>query len=263
MIHLIHRLGIDRRNLRALPLLPLVEVAWADGRVQPGEADLILKKVEERALNDDDRMMVEDWLRHTPSPAYLRTGRVALAWLKRHGDPGIDPVSLDNLLTDARAVAAAAGGLFGFWSVCRAEREALDRLEADLDSDELPPIAQESHPDFDQSANRVTLAMDSITREGEATLEPMFDTPMRLPVRPRGVLMGSAANADVRIVDAAGIGEEHAAIYAKSTGYVLRALQGPVWVNGERHGERRLLGGETIRLSRDVSFVFKWVRPIR
>jgi hypothetical protein len=263
MLHLIHRMGIDRRNLRSLPLLPLVEVAWADGWVQATEAELIRTKTVERDLNDDDRMMVEDWLRHSPSPAYMRTGRVALAWLRHHGDPTLDPALLDTVVEDAMAVAEAAGGFLGFGRICRAEWDTLERLEQDLDCEELPPIAQEPHPDFATPNNRVTLAWsNSLTIEGEATLEPMFDTPMRLPVRPRGLLLGATAHADVQILDDAQIAPEHAVIYAKASGYVVRALSGPVWVNGERLGERRLLGGETLRLSDRVSFVFKWVRPI-
>ncbi|MEZ4234766.1 MAG: hypothetical protein R3F59_01095 [Myxococcota bacterium] len=265
MLHLIHRMGLDRRNLRSLPLLPLVEVAWADGRIQPGESRVILEAADDRQLNDDDRLMLEDWMRHSPSPAYLRSGRVALAWLRRHGDPSIDPQTLEHLVDDAQRVAEAAGGLFGFRRVCRAERETLERLEQDLAADDLPPMVRdEPHPDFVTPNNRCTLAVvNSITAEGDATLEPMFDTPMRLPVRPRGLTMGSSDTADVRIVDDPQIAVDHAAIYAKATGYVVRALEGPVWINGERHTERRLLGGETLRLSDGVSFVFKWVRPLR
>ena len=35
-------LGMDRTSFRALPLLPLIQVAWADGEVQEEERNLIL-----------------------------------------------------------------------------------------------------------------------------------------------------------------------------------------------------------------------------
>jgi hypothetical protein len=66
---------------------------------------------------------------------------------------------------------------------------------------------------------------------------------MRLPVRP--LLLGSRADAEVQILDDPQVAPDHAVIYAKARGYVVRAVGGPLWVNGERTGERRLLGGET------------------
>ena len=138
------------------------------------------------------------------------------------------------------------------------------RLEQDLTREALPDFVQaEIHPDFATPTNRVTLAQSPTPElDGEAALVPMFDAPHRIPICPQGLLIGSSPDADVCIVDGDEIAKEHAAIYAKSTGYVLREVDGPVWVNGERLGERRLLGGETVRLSGWVSFVFKWVRPI-
>ena len=35
------RLGLDATNWRAVSLLPLVEVAWADGRIQVAERKLL------------------------------------------------------------------------------------------------------------------------------------------------------------------------------------------------------------------------------
>ncbi|MEQ1506980.1 MAG: FHA domain-containing protein [Myxococcota bacterium] len=261
MLHLTHRLGIDRRNLRSLSLLPLVEVAWADGKIQPRELDLIRTKAEERALNDDDRMVLENWLKYTPSPGYLRAGRVALAWARQHGDPGLDPDWLRKIPDDARAVAAAAGGLFGIGAVCRAEREALTRLVTELDEPviELPP---DTHPDFTAKGNRVTLAFSSSTAdEGPAVLEPMFDVPMRLPLNQGETWVGTGPDCDVRLIDDPEIAGSHCVIERSEHGFLARALDGAVWLNGERVEERRLLGGEIVRISPSVSFVFKHVRP--
>lgn len=268
MLHLIHRLGIDRRNLRSLPMLPLIEVAWADGRVQPREAELIRAKARERRLNDDDALILEDWMRHSPSPAYMRSGRVALAWLRTTGDPGVDPADLHHVVEDAREVAAAAGGLLGFGAVCRAEREAIARLEADLAAGVPEVLAErepfDHHPDFANRQNAVTLAYSSVSTpaEGPATLVPMFDAPMRLAVAERGTTIGAEEGSEVQILDDPEVARAHCVVYAAGKGYLVRAIDGPVWVNGERITVRRLLGGETLRLSGSSSFVFKWVRPL-
>ena len=43
LIKTIHYMGIDRENYPIVALLPLVQVAWADGDVHDREKELILK----------------------------------------------------------------------------------------------------------------------------------------------------------------------------------------------------------------------------
>ena len=82
---LLRKLGIDRRNLRSLPVLPLVEVAWADGEVQEAERELILRLAEDRYhLEEEGRRMLRNWLHHKPSQAYVHRGQeVLLSLCKR------------------------------------------------------------------------------------------------------------------------------------------------------------------------------------
>jgi hypothetical protein len=264
MIQLLHRLGIDRRNLRALPVLPLVEIAWADGHIQPREAALIRKKAEQWGLRGDDLRMLDNWLAHPPSPGYLRSAHTVLGWLRRHGDPALDPTSLHTLLDDATSVAKAAGGLLGFGAICRAERDALTMLTAELSApvEDVPETG--GHPDFVRKNGVVTLAWtDATLAESEGILSPLFDAPMRLPVPTRGLIVGSGVRADVRIVGDPDVHAEHCLVYARGAeGFLVKSLSGPVSVNGERVLERRLLGGETIRATEATSFVFKFVRPL-
>lgn len=261
---LLRKLGVDRRNLRALPLLPLTEVAWADGVVQPAELALIQQIALGRGLADEERILLDGWLAFPPTPEYLRAGRLALAWYRRRGDPNLDPEELRAIVPGARAVAAADGGVFGFGAVSRAERRALNRITADIESAvDHGFVAPEGHPDFHQKHNRVTLAWSATPgapEEGDAVLQPLFDVPMRLPLGDCETWIGTSEDADVRLVDDPDVFPSHCVIDRTPEGYVARALDGQVWVNGERVKERRLLGGETIRISPAVSFVFKWVR---
>src|SRR5688500_13479639 len=83
LFRLLQRLGIDRGNLRALAVLPLVEVAWADGEVTPRERDRIERAARELALSPEGWMLLTDWLAHAPSPAALHASRLALSRLAR------------------------------------------------------------------------------------------------------------------------------------------------------------------------------------
>jgi hypothetical protein len=263
LLQQLHLLGIDRRNLRALPLLPLVEVAWADGRIQDAERVYIEQKAAEHRLSDEDRLMLGNWFSHPPSPGYTQAAHTALAWLRRHGDPALAPAMLTAVVDDARKVAEAAGGVLGFGRVCRAEREAIQRLESDLGSPPQALRSGEHHPDFGRKNPLVTLAQSPDTcDEGEAVLAPLFGSSSRLHIPERGMVIGSSAASHVRIDGDPGVIDRHCQIEVRSGGFYIRSA-GPLWVNGERMRERRLLGGETIRLSDAVSFVFKFVRTWR
>lgn len=259
---LLHRLGVDRQNLKALAALPLVEVAWADGRVQPQEQVVIYQKADRYFFRDEDRLLLGNWLQHPPSESYCRMGCAALAWLARSGDPLLDPIPMGVVLEDARAVACAAGGFFGFGSISRSERAVLARLSADLTAPALTP-AGEPHPDFQRKNRIVTLSYAPPGKqEGDAVLVPLFDAPRRLTLSREGLVIGSEADAAVRIVGDKEVARYHAIVAEKEGAIYARALGGPVWVNGERIVERRLLGGETIRITDAASFVFKLVRPL-
>jgi hypothetical protein len=263
LLQQLHHLGIDRRNLRALPLLPLVEVAWADGRIQDAERGYIEQKAVEHKLSEEDRLMLGNWFSHQPSLGYTQSAHTALSWLRRHGDPALSPTMLTSVVDDARKVAEAAGGLLGFGRVCRAEREALARLATELDSPPPALLREERHPDFGRKNPLVTLAQSpGACDEGEAVLAPLFGGPARLHIPDSGMDIGSSAETHLRIEGDPGVIARHCQIELRSGGFYVCG-SGPLWVNGERVLERRLLGGETIRLSDAVSFVFKFVRTWR
>ena len=71
-------LGLDKRNYKAVCLLPLVEIAWADGVVQPGERTAILKaaRLAKRTRPRASSMTV-------PWRCALRTVRM-FSWLSRN-----------------------------------------------------------------------------------------------------------------------------------------------------------------------------------
>jgi hypothetical protein len=189
-------------------------------------------------------------------------GCAALVSLAKDGDPLLDAIPLAGLREDARAVASAAGGFLGWGAISRVERAVLNRLEADLSTPAIG-AGQEAHPDFARKNGIVTLSYAPPGQpESDAVLVPLFDAPRRLPLAAEGLLIGSEENAAVRIVGDREVARYHALVAAKEGAIYARALGGPVWVNGERIVERRLLGGETIRITDAASFVFKLVRPL-
>ncbi|HHO50786.1 MAG TPA: TerB family tellurite resistance protein [Deltaproteobacteria bacterium] len=126
-------LGLNRSNYRAVALLPLVEVAWADGRIQRAERELIARIAQRYGLEPGDAWL-ERWLERRPSATlFLAVRTVLLALMSRRGqDPGTpdDPVAL---LALCLRVAEAAGGLFGLaFTVSPRERACIEEIASHL-----------------------------------------------------------------------------------------------------------------------------------
>ena len=119
-------LGISAETVAALTLVPLVEVAWADGKVDDRERKAILRAAEEAGIANGTvaHALLENWLVTRP-PKSLR-----LAWedyvkeLCKKLTPE-DRIRLERVLGRARDVAIAAGGFLGLGKKVSAEEEAV------------------------------------------------------------------------------------------------------------------------------------------
>ena len=153
-------LGVDEASHRVVALLPLVQVAWADGTVQKAEFDLIQGIASNTGmLHGDGARILKSWLTHAPTEDYLRRGRRCLLTLAlRSGNgigEGIEADSLQDFVGFCERVASAAGGLFGvLWSVDARERAAIEEIAVALDLEsenakEWSSLLQETETEID------------------------------------------------------------------------------------------------------------------
>lgn len=122
-------IGIHAETLAALTLIPLVEVAWADGHVDARERDAILKGAESSGLEagSPSLELLLIWTQDRPAPdlmaswkAYIRALCAELsAEQRKHLE--------ERIVGRARAVAEAAGGFLGLGSKVSKEEEAVLR----------------------------------------------------------------------------------------------------------------------------------------
>ena len=120
-------LGIKPETLVALSLVPLVEIAWADGTVQASERHAILEAARAAGLvegSGGDRLL-QGCLSALP-PAHLRTLWVHYikALCAGLSDEGREALKAD-LLERARRVAGAAGGVIGMGPKVSSKEAAL------------------------------------------------------------------------------------------------------------------------------------------
>ncbi len=123
-------LNISPETLAALSLVPLVEVAYASGRVEPNERRAVLTAAEQSGLKPGDigYKLLEHWLHDRPDPKLFEAWRAYIAALI----PSMSPDAADALkkfiLDRGTQVAAAAGGILGIGSICKEERQVLNDL---------------------------------------------------------------------------------------------------------------------------------------
>lgn len=126
----IQKLGFDDQTARIFDLLPLVHVAWADGKIQKQERASILRVVEARgvAKGSQAMIMIESMLEKQPSQTYLDETLAVLRDLVGENKRRVE-VMVDLCV----AVAEAAGGFLGFGNpVDASERKMLDHIADQL-----------------------------------------------------------------------------------------------------------------------------------
>jgi hypothetical protein len=123
-------LGIRAETVAALSVVPLVEVAWADGELDAKERRAVIDRAGV-ARESTAGALLEAWLDRRPDPELLAAWMRLVRGMCEQLDPDGAARLKTSLLERAGAVAAASGGLFGVGSkVSRAEAEMLATLEA-------------------------------------------------------------------------------------------------------------------------------------
>lgn len=117
---LVSEFGLKAENIYLLPLVPLIEVMWADGVLQPAEISIFYECVtrhladlhnqadgEEVVSIEEAEKFVDHFLRTRPDPEKLRRLReVAVKVLNLSPDSDLRRTLLDNCL-DLAAVAVS------------------------------------------------------------------------------------------------------------------------------------------------------------
>jgi tellurite resistance protein len=117
-----------------LPLVPLIQMAWAEGGVTPAEREVILRFARSLGIepgSDADKQLTQ-WLTTRPGDAlFASAGRLVRAMLDSGAEQTAD-LSADDLVKQSEAIAAASGGIFGIGRMSPEEKALLTKIAGDL-----------------------------------------------------------------------------------------------------------------------------------
>lgn len=127
-------LGIDHDTVHMVHLVPLVEVAWADGEIHDVERVLLLKAADSAGITEGPaRAAFEALLDTRPTQGYFDAALDFVRAMLHVMDDEHAKQASHNLEDLAHRIADAAGGVFGLWGrVDDAEREVLKHISARL-----------------------------------------------------------------------------------------------------------------------------------
>lgn len=124
-------LEITPEKLTTLIGVPLIEVAWADGRMDDKERNKLFEYAEKAGLRQKglDPKIMSAWLKQRPDPALLTAWKHYIQTLCKDLTAHERDALRDEVLADARSIAEAAGGIFGLGKVSSDEEAVLNTLD--------------------------------------------------------------------------------------------------------------------------------------
>lgn len=116
----------------ALMIVPLVEVAWADGTIDAKEREAILAQARKSNLvaGSPELALLESWLGQRPGPNLLAAWTLTVQDLAQKLEPAEIEKLKSGLVGRARGVAEASGGMLGIGKVSSKEQAVLAKLES-------------------------------------------------------------------------------------------------------------------------------------
>lgn len=131
----LQELGFTPETVILLPVVPLLEMAWAEGDITPAERSLLVKLARRRGVEESspaDAQLME-WIASRPDAmVFERARRLIAAMLSSDVEqPALTP---DDLVAHCEQIAAASGGILGsrLGSISSEEKVLLSRIASDL-----------------------------------------------------------------------------------------------------------------------------------
>ena len=125
--------GITPESLMSVSLIPLVAVAWADGKMEGAEKAAILQAAEAGGIDPGSASYetMKSWLESKPGQELLDAWKSYITAIKEALEPAVAAQLKTSILGRAESIAKSAGGFLGVGNkVSDVEQKVLDDLAA-------------------------------------------------------------------------------------------------------------------------------------
>jgi hypothetical protein len=129
-------LDIRPEIVASLALVPLIAMAWADGKIDEEEKAAVLSAASESFVSKGslDFDLLRQWMEHKPNARLLDAWRHYIEGLCERLSNHQKTALKKDLIGHARLVAKATGGFLGLGNrISKAEKEMLEKLESAFD----------------------------------------------------------------------------------------------------------------------------------
>lgn len=121
---------IEADTITALGMVPLLAVAWADGRLNEDERRAVLTGCESEGISagSEGFLLLDHWLQEHPSDQLLSAWKDFIVAARRQLSQEAMVALKEDVLSRAKKVAQFSGSLRGAQTVSAAEQRILDEL---------------------------------------------------------------------------------------------------------------------------------------
>ena len=129
-------LGFTPETVSLLPLVPVIQMAWAEGGITEAERELILRLARSRGVelgSAADRQLME-WITNPPAEDVFARARRLIRAMLDSGSAQTGDLSADDLVKYCEDIASASGGILGIGRISAEERALLASIAADLNA---------------------------------------------------------------------------------------------------------------------------------
>jgi hypothetical protein len=134
MLRDLQELGFTPDTIALLPIVPILQVAWAEGGVSDAERKLIVQLARARGIAAGSAAdgQLNEWIERRPSAdVFSSATRLIRAMLDRPTE-AVGHLSADDVIKYSESIASASGGLFGIGKISAEERATLAQIAAAL-----------------------------------------------------------------------------------------------------------------------------------
>jgi hypothetical protein len=136
MLAELQELGFRADTVILLPLMPVLELAWAEGGITPAERQMLVSVARSRGVTEGSAAdaQLEAWMAERPAPEVFAKAARLISALLSSGSGVAQGLTADQLVHYCEQIASASGGLLGLpiRAISMEERNLLTRIASDL-----------------------------------------------------------------------------------------------------------------------------------